>query len=68
MVDSPQSTAAQAYGLPSYPYFVFADAQGKVVGRAVGEIAPSDLKRILSALVAGDTLPTGIAGASTSAT
>ena len=29
MVDSPEFTAAQAYGLPSYPYFVFADARGQ---------------------------------------
>jgi cytochrome c biogenesis protein CcmG/thiol:disulfide interchange protein DsbE len=68
LVDSKDSTAAEAYGLPSYPYFVFTDAQGKVVGRATGEIAPSDLQRILKALVAGNPLPTGIAGASSSAT
>jgi thiol-disulfide isomerase/thioredoxin len=68
LVDSTESTAATAYGLPSYPYFVFTDAQGKVVGRATGEIAPSDLQRILKALVAGTPLPTGIAGASSSAT
>ena len=64
MVDSAGGTAAQAYGLPSYPYFVFTDAQGAVVGRAVGEIAPSDLQKILTALEAGNPLPTGIAGAS----
>ena len=57
MVDSPQQTAAGAYGLSSYPYFVFANAQGKVVGRATGEIAPSDLKKILTALAAGKPLP-----------
>ena len=67
MVDSPEFTAAQAYGLPSYPYFVFTDAQGAVVGRAVGEIAPSDLQKILDALEAGNPLPTGIAGASSAA-
>ena len=67
MVDSTEQTAAIAYGLSSYPYFVFADAQGKVVGRATGEIAPSDLQKILNALEAGNPLPTGIAGASSSA-
>lgn len=68
MVDSTESTAATAYGLASYPYLVFTDGQGKVVGRATGEIAPSDLQRILTALAAGKALPTGIAGASSSAT
>jgi thiol-disulfide isomerase/thioredoxin len=67
MVDSAGGSAARAYGLPSYPYFVFADAQGAVVGRAVGEIAPGDLRKILDALEAGTPLPTGIAGASSNA-
>lgn len=66
LADSPQQTAAIAYGLPSYPYFVFADARGKVVGRAVGEIQPSDLTKILSALRAGKPLPK-VTGASSSA-
>jgi thiol-disulfide isomerase/thioredoxin len=57
MVDSQLQTAAVAYGLPSYPYFVFVDAQGKVAGRASGEIAPSDLKKVLTALAAGKSLP-----------
>jgi thiol-disulfide isomerase/thioredoxin len=59
MVDSPQQTAAIAYGLPSYPYFVFVDAQGKVAGRASGETPPSSLKKILTALAAGQPLPLG---------
>jgi cytochrome c biogenesis protein CcmG, thiol:disulfide interchange protein DsbE len=66
MVDSLSGTAAQAYGLSSYPYFVFVDAEGKVAGRAVGEIAPSDLQKILNALEAGKPLPKG-SGASSSA-
>jgi cytochrome c biogenesis protein CcmG/thiol:disulfide interchange protein DsbE len=57
MVDSQLQTAAVAYGLPSYPYFVFVDAQGKVAGRTSGEIAPSDLKKVLTALAAGKSLP-----------
>ena len=57
MVDSQQQTAAIAYGLPSYPYFVFVDAQGKVAGRASGETPPSSLKKILTALAAGNPLP-----------
>jgi thiol-disulfide isomerase/thioredoxin len=57
MVDSTRQTAAGAFGLPAYPYFVFVDAQGRVVGRATGEITPSDLTKILRALAAGAALP-----------
>ncbi len=65
MVDSEQQTAAIAYGLPSYPYFVFANAEGKVVGRTTGEIAPADLKKVLAALAAGKPLPKVTAGSAT---
>jgi thiol-disulfide isomerase/thioredoxin len=67
MADSAQSTAAQAYGLPSYPFFVFVDADGKVAGRATGELSPDDLTEILDALRDGRTLPAA-SGASSSAT
>jgi thiol-disulfide isomerase/thioredoxin len=67
MADSPQSTAAEAYGLSAYPFFVFVDANGKVAGRATGEIAPADLTKILDALRAGKPLPTA-SGANSSAT
>ena len=43
MADSANSTAAVAYGLTSYPCFVFADASGKVVARATGEVSDNDL-------------------------
>jgi thiol-disulfide isomerase/thioredoxin len=66
MADSSQSTAAQAYGLPSYPFFVFVDADGKVAGRATGELSPTDLTEILDALRDGRTLPAA-SGASSSA-
>lgn len=66
MVDSEQQTAAIAYGLPAYPYFVFVDANGNVAGRATGEIAPDSLTKILDALAAGKALPT-VSGASSSA-
>lgn len=67
MVDSQQSTAAQAYGLSAYPFFVFVGADGKVAGRATGELAPADLTKILDALRDGKTLPTA-SGANSSAT
>jgi len=53
MVDSPQQTAAVAYGLNAYPFFTFVDGQGTVLGRATGEITPSALKKIVSALAGG---------------
>jgi cytochrome c biogenesis protein CcmG, thiol:disulfide interchange protein DsbE len=65
MVDSTEQTAAVAYGLSAYPYFVAVDAQGKVVGRATGEIAPADIKKILAALAAGKPLPKLTSGSST---
>jgi thiol-disulfide isomerase/thioredoxin len=67
MADSPESTAAEAYGLSAYPFFVFVDGDGKVAGRATGEIAPDDLTRILDALRDGRPLPTA-SGANSSAT
>ena len=38
LLDNPDQTAAQAYGLTGYPYLVFIDAEGKVVQRASGEL------------------------------
>lgn len=67
LADSSKFTAANAWGLPSYPYLVFVDKDGKVVGRTSGEIAPADLRKILTALKAGETLPIGSAGASSGA-
>jgi len=67
MADSTRSTAAAAYGLSAYPFFVFVDADGKVAGRATGEVDPSDLTKIFDALRAGKPLPTA-SGASSSAT
>jgi len=53
MVDSAQSTAAAAYGLTGYPYFLLVDAQGKVVARAEGELDDSDIIAAVKALAAG---------------
>jgi thiol-disulfide isomerase/thioredoxin len=38
LLDNPDQSAAQAYGLTGYPYMVFVDADGKVVQRASGEL------------------------------
>ena len=65
LVDTAAGTAANAYGLPSYPFLVFVDAQGRVAGRVSGEVAPADLAQIFAALVAARPLPLpGVSGAS----
>jgi thiol-disulfide isomerase/thioredoxin len=64
LVDTKTSTAATSYGLPGYPFLVFVDAQGKVVRRLSGEVAPSDLTKLFTALAAGQPLPIPGAGAS----
>jgi len=38
LLDDPDQTAAVAYGLSGYPYFVMVDAGGKVTQRASGEV------------------------------
>ncbi len=57
MVDSKDGAAARAFGLPGYPYFVFLDAAGKVVGRLSGEVPEADLRLLFSNLAAGKALP-----------
>ena len=67
LADSAKGTAAQAYGLASYPYFVLVDASGKVVGRASGEVPDADVIANMKALAAGQPLPLASSGASSSA-
>jgi thiol-disulfide isomerase/thioredoxin len=57
MADSTKFDGATAFGLSAYPYFVFVDAHGKVAGRATGELPSSQLKKIVTALLAGKRLP-----------
>jgi cytochrome c biogenesis protein CcmG/thiol:disulfide interchange protein DsbE len=66
MADSTGFDAAKAFGLASYPYVVFVDADGKVVGRTSGEIAPADLTKMVEALKAGEPIPGVAQGASSS--
>jgi cytochrome c biogenesis protein CcmG, thiol:disulfide interchange protein DsbE len=49
LVDA-DNTAAQAVGLPAYPFFVAIDADGTVVLRASGELTTDQLDAIASAL------------------
>jgi cytochrome c biogenesis protein CcmG/thiol:disulfide interchange protein DsbE len=43
LVDDFKNSAATAYGLTAFPYFVFVDAEGNVVGRATGELTIEQL-------------------------
>ena len=52
LVDDSSGSAATAYGLTAFPYFVFVDAEGKVVARATGELTVEQLETHL-AQVAG---------------
>lgn len=47
------NTAAQAAGLPAYPFFVAIDGDGAVVLRASGELTTDQLDTIASTLVQG---------------
>lgn len=55
LVDTADQTAAKAYGLSSYPYLVFIDPDGTVVGRWAGEMGESDLEAVVEAFKAGTT-------------
>ena len=52
MADDEDQTAAQAYGLPSYPYFVIIGADGTVKHRESGEVEIDDLEQIIDAALA----------------
>jgi thiol-disulfide isomerase/thioredoxin len=67
MADSPKGTAAQAYGLSAYPYFVLIGADGKVAARATGEVDPADVKADITALKAGRAVPQQSSGRSSAA-
>jgi thiol-disulfide isomerase/thioredoxin len=64
MADSSQSTGAQAYGLTAFPYLLFVDANGKVVARSEGEVAPDVLTQAVQNLHAGK--PVSLSGTASS--
>jgi cytochrome c biogenesis protein CcmG, thiol:disulfide interchange protein DsbE len=43
LLDSPDGTAAAAFGLSSYPYLVMLDSEGKVAARGSGELPVDDI-------------------------
>ncbi len=64
LADSPTGTAAGAYGLTSFPYFVLVNPDGTVAGRGSGELPEDQIRANVEALKAGEDLP--IASSSTS--
>lgn len=53
LVDSPESEAAQAYGLPAFPYFVAVGADGTVVARGTGELTEKEFTAVVTAAAEG---------------
>jgi thiol-disulfide isomerase/thioredoxin len=51
LADSEAADAANAFGLPSYPYFVLVDGDGNVVARATGELTVEQLDAAMAVLV-----------------
>jgi thiol-disulfide isomerase/thioredoxin len=51
MADDADSSAAAAFGLQSYPYFVVIGADGRVVARTSGELSQDQFEALLQAAV-----------------
>ena len=52
MADSSNADAATAFGLESYPYFVWVDGDGKVAARASGELTTDQIESVVQQLAA----------------
>jgi disulfide bond formation protein DsbB len=50
LADDQAGSAATAFGLSGYPFFVLVDGRGRVVARASGEQTPRDLDRLFARL------------------
>ncbi len=53
LLDNEAADAANAWGLPGYPYFVFVDADGNVWQRGSGQLPREELERLASELASG---------------
>jgi cytochrome c biogenesis protein CcmG, thiol:disulfide interchange protein DsbE len=53
LVDDESATAANAYGLTGFPFFVAVDAEGNVVTRASGELSTEQWEALLDAARTG---------------
>jgi cytochrome c biogenesis protein CcmG, thiol:disulfide interchange protein DsbE len=64
LADDEELSTGNAYGLTAFPYFVFVDAEGDVVGRLTGELDEEVLASIGAALRSGTglSLPGGDGG------
>lgn len=49
LFDDEDDTAAKAFGLSAYPYFVAVDGDGNVVARTSGELDPAQLEALIEA-------------------
>jgi len=52
LLDDPDGTAANAWGLTGYPYLVFVDSDGKVTRRASGELPIEDFAELVAEIAA----------------
>ena len=57
LADDRTFPAGKAFGLSSYPYFVFLDANNNVVARTSGEIEPSELENYVKAATGQGPVP-----------
>jgi len=55
LVDDEKGSAANAYGLTGFPFFVFIDAEGNVASRFAGELTIEALQAYLASIEAGAT-------------
>ena len=55
VLDDTDGSAATAYGLTSFPYFVVADADGKVVVRGSGELSMDQFDQMVTAAKTGES-------------
>ena len=56
LADDSRLRAFFGYGGQAFPYFVFVDADGKVVARAAGELAPATIAATISRLAKGQSV------------
>jgi thiol-disulfide isomerase/thioredoxin len=50
VIVDPAGTVADAYGLSAFPFWVFVDGDGQVVGRRAGEMSVADLEAVVASL------------------
>ena len=53
IIDDPISSTSSSFGLSAFPYWVFVDGDGTVLGRRTGGISTAELDQIVFALAAG---------------